>query len=390
MKKNISFRKLRIAIFCTNEFSIPPSPKMKDIYSPLWLLHYLTEELVKKGHEVTLFASSDSTTKARLISENLISLASNKNFSQFYKQVTKLRRLHFYEQMAARKTPIEHYEYLLLTKLVRMALEKKFDLVYISLIGLRALPLVALCNTPTVCTIHDPITPLTILLLKEYKKRFSHIHFLGLTKSQIKPAPWLFSGFVYNGIKIENFNFNPKRGDYLLVSGRIDPRKGTYEAIKIAKRLKEKLIIIGRHTNDNYWHKKIKPLLTGNIKYKGLLYYKKVPKFYENAKALLAPICWEEPCPLAYFESMACGTPVIVFNRGSAKELVKDGKTGFVVDPFDKNGRLNLKGFIEAIKKIDQIDRGECRKWVEEKFTVEKMVDNYEKIFCEILERTRK
>ncbi|MBU4298479.1 glycosyltransferase, partial [Patescibacteria group bacterium] len=121
------------------------------------------------------------------------------------------------------------------------------------------------------------------------------------------------------------------------------------------------------------------------IKYKGLLYYKKVPKFYENAKALLAPICWEEPCPLAYSESMACGTPVVVFDRGSAKELINDGKTGFVVEPFDKKGRININGFIEKIKKINEIDRNECRKWVEENFTVEKMVDNYEKVFYKIL-----
>ncbi len=382
-------RKLKIAVFCTNEFSVPPSPKMKDIYAPLWITHYIVEELVKRGHKVTLFASSDSKTKAKLISENLVSLASNKNLSRFYKQVTEIKGSKFYQQLVSRKTTIENYEYLLLSKLSRMAIAKKFDLVYVSLIGLRAVHLATVYKTPTVFTINSPLNSFWKIFFKEYKKRHPQLHFLGISKSQTRPDPDLFSGIVYNGIKIKNFHFNPKPKDYLLISGMIAKEKGIYEAIKIAKRVNKKLIIIGRHTEDEYWRKKIKPLLGKNIQYKGLLPYPEVPKFYENAKAFIFPLQWEEPFGLTMAEAMACGTPVIAFNRGSVKEVVKNGKTGFVVKPFNKNKKTNIDGFVRAIKKIDQIDRKECRKWVKEKFTVEKMVDGYEEVFYKILSREK-
>ena len=383
MEKNKIFKKkLKIAIFCTNEFSVPPSLKMKDIYAPLWLTHYLTEELVNRGHKVTLFASSDSKTEAKLISEDLISLASNKNLAKFYKQVTELKGHHFYQQLVARKTIIENYEYVLLTKLSRMAAAKKFDIVHINLIGLRALPFASTYDTPTVLTVHAPINDLWKVFFKEYKNRYPQIHFLGISKSQIKPAPDLFSGVIYNGTKIKNFRLNLKPSDYLLISGRISPEKGIYEAIKIAKIAKHRLIIIGRHTEDPYWYKKIKPLLGGKIEYKGLIPFLKVPEFYENAKALLMPIQWEEPFGLTMTEAMACGTPVIAFDRGSVKEVVKDGETGFIVKDIDE--------MVEAIKKIDQIDRKECRKWVEENFTIERMVSDYEKLYYKVLEESGK
>ncbi len=362
-------KKLRIAIFCANEFAVPPSSKMKDIYAPLWLTHYITEKLVKKGHNVTLFASSDSKSKAKLVSNNLVSLVRNKEISRFYKPTdNKLLRT---------QGIIGNYEYLLISKLYQMAVAKKFDIIYISLIGIRPLPFASLCQTPTVFTLNSPLAPYNRFFFTEYKKRCPQIHLIGISKSQIKLAPNLFTDIVYNGIDLKNFHLNLKPKDYLLVSGRIVPGKGIYEAIKIAQKTKNKLIIIGKHTEDQYWQKKVKPFLGKNIKYQGVLPYPKVPKFYENAKALLFPIKWEEPFGLVMTEAMACGTPVIAFNRASVPEIIKNGKTGFIVK--------NIKEAADAVKKIDQIDRKECRKWVEEKFGLEKMVDEYEKVFFRIL-----
>ena len=113
-------------------------------------------------------------------------------------------------------------------------------------------------------------------------------------------------------------------------------------------------------------------------------------KLYQDAQALLFPIRWKEPFGLVMIEAMACGTPVIAFDRGPVREIIKHGKTGFIVKPFDKDGKENIKGFVEAIKKIDQIDRRECRKWVEQKFTFKKTVDEYEKVYYEILANQRK
>jgi len=390
MKKKIKNKKLRIAVFCATEFPIPPDKKMKDIYAPLWLTYYLTEELVKRGHKVTLFASSDSETKAKLASDGLTALVNNKNLKNFYYQVTEIYQKKFYQKLLEKRGVIDDYDYLLLSRLYQQALKRKFDIIYIDLIGLRPLPFAALCSTPTIFTLNNPLTPFNKFFFWQYKKRYPQIHFIALTRSHAKPAPNLFTAIINNGIKIKNFKFNPKPKNYLLISGRIANEKGIFEAIKIAKLAKEKLLIVGRKTEDNYWYKKVKPYIGGDIKFKGLIPYPEMPKYYENAKAFIFPIQWEEPFGLTMIEAMACGTPVIAFQRGSVSEIVKNGKTGFIVNPFDKKGGTNINVFIEAIKKIDQIDRRECRKWVEENFTIEKMVSDYEKLYYRVLEKSGK
>ena len=380
-------KKLKIAIFCTNEFSMPPSPKMKDIYAPLWLTHYLSEELIKRGHDVTLFASSDSKTKAELVSNGLVSLSQNKKFKPFYQQVTEIKREKFLMKKAIRSQAVLVYDSLLLSKLYQLALKNKFDIIYIGKIGHRALPFAALCPTPTVLTQHSPLNKFSILVLKEYKKRYSQLHFVALTKSHARPAPEIFTTVINNGINLKQFKFNPKPKNYLLVVGRLDPEKGIYQAIKIAQMAKEKLLIVGRKTEDSYWYKKIRPYLNQRIKYEGLVPYHKISSYYQNARALLFPIQWEEPFGLAMIESMACGTPVIAFRRGSVPEIIKDKKTGFIIEPFNKKGQANIEECADAVKKIDQIKRLACRKWIEQNFTLKKMVDNYEKLFHKILKK---
>jgi len=126
-----------------------------------------------------------------------------------------------------------------------------------------------------------------------------------------------------------------------------------------------------------YFKTKIKPHLSQKIKYLGELSGKKLSNFYSQAKACLYPIEWEEPFGLVMIEAMATGTPVIVFNRGSAKEIIKDRRTGFVVK--------NIEEMVKAIKEIDQIDRHNCRERVEKYFTYQRMVDDYEKIYYQLI-----
>ncbi len=128
-----------------------------------------------------------------------------------------------------------------------------------------------------------------------------------------------------------------------------------------------------------YFKKNIKPYLGTKIKYIGEISQKELSSFYGNASALIYPIEWEEPFGLNMVESMACGTPVIAFKRGSVPEVVKDGKTGFVVE--------NISQALKAVRNIDKIKREDCRKWVEKKFAKEIMVNNYEKIYYKLLKK---
>ena len=166
------------------------------------------------------------------------------------------------------------------------------------------------------------------------------------------------------------------KGNYLLFVGRLHPEKGVSEAVEVARKTGEELLILGPPVTGEYWDKKIKPYLGKKIRHIGVVPRNKLYEYYGNAKATLVPIQWEEPFGLVMTESMATGTPVIAFRKGSVPEVVLDGKTGFVVNTVDE--------MIKAVKKIDRIDRRACRKHTEENFGLEKMIDEYEKSFLKI------
>jgi len=187
---------------------------------------------------------------------------------------------------------------------------------------------------------------------------------------------------IYNGIDIERFPFNYKPKDYLAFLGRMSPEKGPVEAIKIAKKAKMKLIMAAKIdlVDQEYFAREVKPLIDDKqIKFIGEVNHQGKVKLLKNAKALITPIQWEEPFGLFFVEAMACGTPVIAFRMGSVPEVVKDGKTGFIVK--------NIKEAVEAVKNIDQIKREDCRIWVEKNFPIKKMVDDYEKIYYQIVKK---
>ncbi|NOQ68415.1 glycosyltransferase [Patescibacteria group bacterium] len=185
---------------------------------------------------------------------------------------------------------------------------------------------------------------------------------------------------VYNGLDIKRFEFKKKHKNYLAFLGRFSFEKGVDTAVKVAAKSGEKIKIAGNIWGNGFYNEKVEPhLKKGEIENVGLLGKDKLSDFLGGAKALLFPIRWEEPFGLVMIEAMACGVPVIAFNRGSVSEVVKHGKTGFIVE--------NEEEMIEAIKNIDKIDREECRKHVEENFTVEKMVDGYENAYRKILNK---
>ncbi|PIP23749.1 MAG: glycosyl transferase [Candidatus Nealsonbacteria bacterium CG_4_10_14_0_2_um_filter_38_17] len=356
-------RKLKIAIFCTNEWPTPPP--QNTFYAPLWMAFYIAEGLAKRGHKVFYFGSRESKLKyAKLVSFGMPAIKYNKKLSPFIPQINE-KVANFYEQ-------------LMVSKIYQMDKKEKFDIIHIHPYR-RCINFAPLTKTPTVITIHDPINGFIKHMLS-WTKNIPQIFLVSLSNAQRKPLLKLnYIATVYNGIDLKKFKFNEKPKDYFVAAGRFVPEKGIDLAILAAKKAKIKLRIAGGPAKGIFWEKKIKPYLDKNIKYVGMIDYLKMSDFYRKAKGLLYPHRWQEPFGLIFVESMACGTPPIAFDRGSAKEIIKDGKTGFIVKNFDE--------MVRAIKRIDEIHRENCRSWVEEKFSVSRMVDDYEKVYHKILSR---
>ncbi len=326
------------------------------------IIHFLTEELVKRGHRVTLFASGDSKTRARLIS------------------VTK-------EHLIGQKISWQDWWWNNLNYSLAFENAEKFDIIH-SHWTPPGMYFQRFVKTPVLHTLHNiPVkTDHRWRIFKNYQ-RDSNVVFISKKEKKNSPIRFKREYVIYNGIDLTQFKFNPKPKDHLIWIGRICEKKGIENAIFVAKKIGMKLILTGQlqPQYENYFREKIKPYLNSKIKYLGELDQKGLSDFYGQAICFLYPFEWQEPFGLSMVEAMACGTPVIAFDLGSAKEVIKNGKTGFVVPFFDKKGRKNIQGLIEAIKKIDKIKREDCRLWVEKKFRMEKMVDEYEKIYYQLV-----
>jgi len=213
--------------------------------------------------------------------------------------------------------------------------------------------------------------------------KFKNNNYVCISKSQKNLSRYKlnFVDIVYNGIRIEEFKFNPTPKNYFFWTARVDKYKGIENAIEIAEKAKINLLLAGRLDVSQipYFEKNIKPHLNDKIKFIGEYSRKEKSKLFGEAKALLYPIEWHEPFGLNMTESMACGTPVIAFRMGSVPEIVKHGKTGFVVNTIEEA--------VKAVKRIDEIKRIECRKWVEDNFTQDVMVKNYEKLYYKLVKK---
>lgn len=349
-------KKLKIAQVAPLWFSIPP----KKYGGIEWIVYLLCEGLTKRGHKVTLFASGNSRVPCKLVKtypRSLIDIGIPWHNPAF--------------------------NIMNLTEAFKRA--KEFDIIHTH-IDLWECFFSPLTKTVSLHTIHNPLYT-TKDPQKDYRifilNRYRNQNFVAISQAQKKlsAVKLNFVAVIYNGINIGDFKFNPKPKDHFIWCARVDKYKGIENAIAIAKKAKIKLILAGRvdPTQRDYFKRKIKPHLGKQITFIGEYSQKEKSDFFGNAKALLYPIEWHEPFGLNMIESMACGTPVIAFKMGSVPEVVKDGKTGFVV--------RNIKEAIEAVKKIDQIKRENCRKWVEEQFSAEMMVSNYEKLYFKLLKR---
>lgn len=322
------------------------------------IVHLVTDELVARGHEVTLFASGDSATAANL------------------RSITPVAQ-RYGEPSGDGPT---HAEYLHLANVQAAflaAAEGRFDLVH-SHAGIEGLVLGAMSRTPVVATMHNPFVPATQPVWDAYP--WSH-HAVSAASAATFPLRGARPPILH-GIDVESFPFGERAdGDFLLFLGRFSQAKGADRAIEAATRAGRRLILAGKIDPADAAHvaSAIQPAIDGDrIRYVGEVDAATKRDLLARADALLFPIEWDEPFGLVMVEALASGTPVVGFRRASVPEVVDDGRTGFVVD--------DLEGMVEAIGRIGTLDRRACRAAAEERFTVGRMVDDVEAMYRAVLD----
>ena len=354
-------KKLRIAQLVLPWIPLPPP----GYAGTERVVYNLTEGLVKKGHQVTLFSVGESKTYAHLeyVFEKALGLQSN---------VMKTLKSSFY--------PLIH---------VANCFEKQdqFDIIH-SHAQFLALPFAAVSKTPSLHTFHRTFEfqrQDEKDLVSRYGKK---LNFTSISNSQRIPGV-NFIATVYNGVDVEKFKptRNPKR-NYLIWTGRVIDKKGPKEAIEVAKGLNFPLILAGTITEIDYFEQEIKKEIDNKlIHFFGEISQEKMIEFFQNAFATLAPIKWNEPFGLIPVESMACGTPVIAYANGGVKETIVDGQTGYLVDE-----NLGVEELVNKTKDILKMSQSQyqkisqaAREHVVKNFSLDKMVNDYEKVYYQIL-----
>jgi glycosyltransferase involved in cell wall biosynthesis len=316
------------------------------------VVSYVTEELVRRGHDVTLFASGDSITSARLIAECPESL-----------------------RLAGKPENGVFLQFTMLSDVYETA--DRFDVVH-SHIDYWSFAFASLTGVPTLSTMHGR---LDIEDLYPVYRRYRRMPLVSISDAQRKPLPFMnWVRTVHHGLPRDLLRYSPGPGKYLAFLGRISPEKRPDVAIEVARKVGIPLKIAAKvdKVDRDYFDAVIKPRLSPpDIEHIGEISEAEKSEFLGNAHALMFTIDWPEPFGLAMIEAMACGTPVIACNCGSVPEIIQPGVSGFICTTFDD--------LVSAVKKIDQLSRDRCRLEFESRFTSEIMVDNYELVFHSLL-----
>ncbi|MCK8600475.1 glycosyltransferase [Desulfoferrobacter suflitae] len=339
---------MRIAMLSPIAWRTPPRH-----YGP-WenVVSILTEGLVRRGIDVTLFATKDSQTEGRLIG------VSPKGYEEDPDLLPKVWEcLHIseaFEQGEHFDLIHNHFDYLPLTY-------------------------TAMTTTPVVTTIHGFSSP---KILPVYQKYNGRTHYVAISEADKNPQ-LDYIATIHHGIDLEQFTFQAVHRDYLLFFGRIHHEKGARECIEIAQKTGRRLVLAGIVQDQAYFEREVKPHLDNDrVLFAGSAGPEKRNELLGGAYALLHPINFDEPFGLSVVEAMACGTPVIAVNRGSMPEIVADGVTGFLATDAEK--------MAELVPQVKDLDRLNCRKWVEERFSAERMVEDYLGVYRQIISRSKR
>jgi glycosyltransferase involved in cell wall biosynthesis len=337
---------VRIAIAAPLAESIPPA-----LYGGTErVVSLLTEELVRRGHDVTLFASGDSQTSATLVSCSSIGLRLDKT--------------------------VTDYIAFTMTELAEVsARADEFDVIHNHLDYL-AFPSARLGPTPTITTAHGR---LDLPEVQRVYNAFPEQPLVAISNDQrayLPNANWV--GTVYNAVDIDRYRFRPEPGDYLAFLGRISPEKRPDRAIEIARDCGIRLVIAAKvdPVDQQYWDHAIQPQVQANpdlIEFIGEVDERGKDELLGGAWAYLFPIDWPEPFGLTMAESMATGTPVVAYRAGSVPEVIEDGVTGFICE--------QLTEMVEAVERVGKVDRAACRARVEQMFSPASMTDGYERAY---------
>ncbi|MGH7828473.1 MAG: glycosyltransferase family 4 protein [Candidatus Binatia bacterium] len=311
------------------------------------VVSYLTEELVQQGHEVFLFASGDSITKARLVASCPRALRLDKVIDPFPHHFVHLEQV--FERAGSFDLIHFHTDYL------HFSLARRH-------------------TTPHLTTLHGR---LDLPDLVPIYKKFRETPVVSISNTQRQPLNWAnWQGTVYHGLPPDLYQYQEAQGKYLAFLGRIAPEKRPDRAIEIAQRAGMKLKIAAKVdvADRKYMEEVVKPLLDDSkVECIGEINDQGKQEFLANAFALLFPIDWPEPFGLVLIEAMACGTPVIAYRCGSVPELVQEGVTGFIVNKMDEA--------MKALERVESFNRKRCRQFFEHRFTAPRMAQDYLRIY---------
>jgi glycosyltransferase involved in cell wall biosynthesis len=331
---------LRIAILAPPWFAVPPIG-----YGGIeWVVWLLADGLVDAGHDVTLFASGDSHTRAKLVA--------------------------VYPDAPSRLIGRTQPE--LLHVLSAYARADEFDVIN-DHTGMLGAVLGGAVETPVVHTVHGPLEGEPGEVYALIDKVSPQVGLISISMNQRKPKPdlnWIAN--CHNALDFSVYPCKPHRGDYLLFLGRLSPDKGAHRAVAVAMETGLPLKIAGKKQDPKehtYFHEFVEPHLLDGIEYLGEVSHGEKVELLQNARATLFPIEWEEPFGLVMIESMACGTPVIATRWGAVPEVIEDGRSGIIVDDY--------RQMAAALERADDLDPNELRRYVEEEFSSQRMVRDY-------------
>lgn len=317
------------------------------------IVSYLTEELVRQGHDVTLFASGDSLTSAKLVP-----------------CTDKALRLN------AHATDALPYHIMMLDEVCRHA--SSFDVLHFH-IDILHFPLIRPFADRTVTTLHGR---LDLPDLKPFYTAFDDMPLVSISNAQRQPLPPVnWADTIYHGLPRNLLPYTPQpKGDYLAFLGRISPEKRPDRAIEIAGRAGFPLKIAAKidKVDQKYWDEKIAPLVAAHpdVEFIGEINEQQKAEFLGNARGLIFPIDWPEPFGLVMIEAIACGTPVIAFRNGSVPEVLDHGTSGFIVDTMEEA--------VAAAHQIDTLDRAQVRATFDRRFTAERMARDYVSVYRQL------